>query len=218
MRAADAVVAEFRARRAVAIMRWPDRRVAADAMAAAVRAGFRLVEFTLGTDGALDLIAQFAENPDLTVGAGTVLTADEVRACVDAGAQFVVSPVVDVGVIEQAGRLGVAAVPGAHTPTEMWTAYRAGAPMQKLFPAAAGGPEAVRAILGPLPCLRIVPTNGVTAANVRDYLDAGAWACGFVRAVFDPGAMAARDFAAVERAAAAVIAQVAACRGGGAPG
>jgi Entner-Doudoroff aldolase len=172
--------------RASAIVRAGERDVAARAMDAAIRGGFRVVEFTLTTPGALDLIASFSRRPGIIVGAGTVLGVDEARAAVGAGARFLVSPVVDEAVIAEARALGVAAMPGAYSPTEMLRAHRAGAPLQKLFPAPAGGPAAVRQLLGPMPFLRIVPTAGVDADNAAAYLEAGAHAVGFVSSLFDP--------------------------------
>jgi Entner-Doudoroff aldolase len=135
------------------------------------------------------------------VGAGTVLTAQDAEDAVAHGARFLVSPVVDEEVIEAARRLGVAAIPGCATPTEMLRAWRAGAPLQKLFPAPGPGPAWVKATLAPLPFLRIVPTNGVTAENARAWLDAGAFALGFVAPLFDPADLAARRFDRIEERA-----------------
>jgi 2-dehydro-3-deoxyphosphogluconate aldolase / (4S)-4-hydroxy-2-oxoglutarate aldolase len=187
--------------RGTAIMRTGDQTVAAEAMEAAVRGGFRVCEFTMTTPGVLELIAQFAGKEGIVVGAGTVLTVADARAAAGAGARFLVSPVVDEEVIAAAAELGVAMMPGTHTPTEMLRAHRAGAQLQKLFPAAGGGPDYVRSILGPLPMLRIVPTNGVDESNAAAYLQAGAFATGFVRALFPPAAMATGDMDAVEERA-----------------
>ncbi len=174
----------------VAIIRASTEEQARSAADAAIRGGFRAVEFTMTTPGVLDLVAETADRPGIVVGAGTVLTPGDAREAVGAGARFLVSPVMDEQVITLADELGVAAVPGCHTPTEMWRAHRAGAPLVKLFPAAANGPDAVRSILGPMPFLRIVPTNGVGEHNVVNYLAAGAFAAGFVRALFDPSDLA----------------------------
>lgn len=171
--------------RASAILRTDVEEAAGPAMEAAVRGGFRIVEFTLTTPGAFDRIAEFSRRDDLVVGAGSVLTVEDARAAVANGARFLVSPVVDEAVIAEARRLGVAAMPGAHTPTEMWRAHQAGAQLQKLFPAPGLGPDYVHACLGPMPFLRIVPTNGVSEANAPDWLAAGAHALGFVAPLFD---------------------------------
>ena len=155
-------------------------------MEAAVRGGFRLIEFTLSIPGAFELIEDFATRDGLTVGAGTVLEpADAERAAV-AGASFVVSPVTDEAVIRRCVELGVAAIPGTYSATEMLRAHRAGAAAQKLFPAPADGPRYVRLMRGPLPFLRIVPTSGVTVDNARDWFAAGVFAVGFVVSLFEP--------------------------------
>ncbi len=192
--------------RASAILRCPSREAAASAMEAAVRGGFRIVEFTLTIPGALDLVEEFARRPDLIVGAGTVLTPDEARSAVERGARFLVSPVMDKEVIAAGLSLGVAFVPGCHTPTEMLAAHRAGAPLQKLFPAPGIGPAYVRACLGPLPFLKIVPTHGVDAANARAWLDAGAFAVGFTHALFDADDLKAGRFDRIEERARALLA------------
>ncbi len=174
-------------------------------MEAAVAGGFAIIEFTLTTPGALDLIESFSKRPGISVGAGTVLTVDEAKAAVDAGACYLVSPVVDEAVIETARSLGVAMMPGTHTPTEMLRAHRAGAPLQKLFPAPGIGPDYVRACLGPMPFLRIVPTSGVDASNAAAYLKAGAFAVGFVTSLFDPEVIAAGRFDEIEQRAARLL-------------
>ncbi len=201
-------LAELARQRATAILRTDDQAKAAAAMDAAVRGGFRHLEFTLTTPGALELIAEFARRPELVVGAGTVLTVDDARAAVRAGARFVVSPVIDEEVVRAAVDLGAVAVPGCHTPSEMLRAHRAGAALQKLFPAPAGGPEYVRAVLAPMPFLRILPTNGVTRDNAADYLAAGAVAVGFVTSLFPAEDLAAGRFERVEERARTFLAAV----------
>jgi 2-dehydro-3-deoxyphosphogluconate aldolase/(4S)-4-hydroxy-2-oxoglutarate aldolase len=171
--------------KASAIIRTNNQKIAASAMEAAVRGGFRIVEFTLTVPGALELIADFAKREGLVVGAGTVLTVEDARKSVAAGASFLVSPVCDEIVIKEAANLDVAAMPGTSTPTEMLLAHRAGAQLQKLFPAPAGGPAFVSSVLAPLPFLKIVPTNGIDENNAADYLKAGAFAVGFVKALFE---------------------------------
>lgn len=172
--------------KASAIIRTSNQKIAASAMEAAVRGGFRIIEFTLTVPGALELISDFSKREGLIVGAGTVLTVEDARRSVDAGASFLVSPVCDEIVIKEAANLNVAAMPGTSTPTEMLLAHRAGAQLQKLFPAPAGGPSFVSSVLAPLPFLKIVPTNGIDEHNAADYLKAGAFAVGFVKALFDP--------------------------------
>jgi 2-dehydro-3-deoxyphosphogluconate aldolase/(4S)-4-hydroxy-2-oxoglutarate aldolase len=187
--------------RCSAILRTQKQDAAARAMEAAVRGGFRVIEFTLTIPGALDLIRDFSRRGEVVVGAGTVLTVEEARRAVEHGASFLVSPVVDEAVVREALSLGVAVIPGTHTPTEMLQAYRLGAPFQKLFPAPAGGPAYVKACLAPMPFLRLFPTNGVDASNAAAYLGAGAFAVGFVNSLFEPGDVADGRFERIEERA-----------------
>jgi len=195
-------------RRVSAIVRTKDQRLAGDAMRAAVEGGFRLGEFALTTPGALELISDFAKKPDLLVGAGTVLTVDQARAAVKAGARFLVSPICDPEIISEAHKLGVPAIPGTFTATEMEIAHRAGADFVKLFPAPADLAGYIASILAALPHLRIYPTNGVTVDNVLDVLRAGAAGAGFAKALFEPAWLADRDFAAIRRRAAQITQRV----------
>ncbi len=204
----DAFVKLFGEVRASAILRTDVEGNAGPAMDAAVRGGFRICEFTMTTPGVLDRIAEFSRQDGLVVGAGTVLTVADARAAVEHGASFLVSPVVDEAVIEEAQRLGVAAMPGTHTPTEMMRAWQAGARLQKLFPAPGLGPAYVAACLGPMPFLNIVPTNGVTEQNARTWLDAGAHALGLVAPLFDRQEVAEGRFDLVEARARRLLAAI----------
>jgi Entner-Doudoroff aldolase len=201
----DDFVQMFGKMRASAILRTHDHGAARQAMQAAVAGGFRIIEFTLSIPDAFALIEEFANRSDLVVGAGTVLTADDAREAVNAGAQFLVSPVVDEAVIEQAARLGVAAMPGCATPTEMLRAHRAGAQLQKLFPVQGAGPHWVKQTLGPLPFLKIVPTAGVDLETAADYLRAGAFAVGFVNNLFDPKDISDENWSSIEKRAAQML-------------
>lgn len=201
----DDFVGFLKNHRASAILRTSCAEAARPAMEAAVHGGFRIVEFTLTTPGALELIEEFAGRDGLVVGAGTVLSVEQAKAAVDRGASFLVSPVVDEKVIETAGALGVAVMPGTHTPTEMLRAHRAGAPLQKLFPAPGIGAAYVKACLGPMPFLRIVPTAGVDQSNVAAYFAAGAFAVGFVAPLFDPQEIAAGRFVRIQERARSLL-------------
>lgn len=194
--------------KASAILRTDDQQKAARAMEAAVRGGFRIIEFTLTIPGVYELVQDFARRADLVVGTGTVMDADDVRRSVDAGARFVVAPVVDEVVIEAAADLGVASMPGTHTPTEMLRAHRAGASLCKLFPAPAGGPAWARSVLGPMPYLKIVPTNGVDEHNAADWMRAGCFATGFVAPLFVADDIAHNRWDEIEARAARCLAAV----------
>lgn len=201
----EQIVDEILRRQVSAIIRTPDRESAEAGMSAAVAGGFRMIEFTLTTPGALDLIAQFAANPDLLVGAGTVLSTQQARDAVQAGAKFLVSPICDPEVINQAGELGVPSIPGTATPTEMMLAHRMGADLVKLFPAPANVVRYITSVLGPLPHLRIFPTAGVDPDNFLDVLQAGAAGVGFVRTLFRPILMDERRFQDIEVRARDII-------------
>ena len=188
--------------RASAILRTPHGDLAAEAMRSAIRGGFRICEFTLTIPGALDHIRSISEEfADVVVGAGTVLTAEDAHAAVEAGANFLVSPVVDIDVIETATALGVASMPGCSSPTEMLAAHEAGAPLVKLFPAPAGGVAWLKAVLGPLPFLKIVPTSGVDLHNAAEFLAAGAYAIGFVAPLFAAEDVEAKRWDVIEERA-----------------
>lgn len=195
--------------RAVAVLRTRHAAAAAPALRAAIRGGFRVVEVTLNTPGALERVAECAAIPDLVVGAGTVLTRQDVDAAARAGARFLVSPVFDPEVLAAARERGVPLLPGIATPAEALAAHRAGAEVLKLFPPPAGGPDWVRACLGPLPFLRFVPTSGVEAGNARAWLQAGCVAVGFVSALFDAGDLEGGRFDRVEERARALLAALA---------
>jgi Entner-Doudoroff aldolase len=194
----DAFLERFGREKASAILRTDDEDKAARAMEAAVRGGFTIIEFTLTTPGVYDLVREFSQREGLVVGTGTVMDEHQARQSVTAGARFLVSPVVDETVIAVAAELGVACMPGCNTPTEMLRAYRAGAPLCKLFPAPAGGPDWVRSVLGPMPYLKIVPTNGVDLHNAGEWIEAGAFAVGFVATLFEPADIAAGRWDAIE--------------------
>ena len=192
-----------------AIIRTDDHKVAEQAMQAAVDGGFRVVEFTLTTPGSLNLITQFRENDDLIVGAGTVMSPIIAQEAVEAGAQFLVSPVCNVDVIQEAEKLDVVSIPGTFTATEMETAHRAGADFVKLFPAPENVAEYIRFILAPLPYLKIFPTSGVNLDNMLDVLQAGAAGIGFVRPLFDPEMIRNKNYGGIRQRAEAIVGRLA---------
>jgi 2-dehydro-3-deoxyphosphogluconate aldolase/(4S)-4-hydroxy-2-oxoglutarate aldolase len=196
----------------VAIVRVPSPSGVMDACRALCRGGVRAVEITLTVPRALDLIGELvgAFGDDLLVGAGTVLDIGACRRSVDAGAQFIVSPAFDAGVVDHCQRHGVLAVPGALTPTEVVRAWQHGADLVKLFPARVATPDYVRDLLGPLPAARLLPTGGIDEAGASAYLAAGAAAVGIGSGLMAPAAIAAGDVDAIAAAAdrfARVVAQ-----------
>ena len=203
------IKSELLERKISAIIRTDNQKVAEHAMQAAVDGGFRVVEFTLTTPGSLNLITQFRENDDLIVGAGTVMSPIIVQEAVEAGAQFLVSPVCNVDVIKEAEKLDVVSIPGTFTATEMETAHRAGADFVKLFPAPANVAEYIRFILAPLPYLKIFPTSGVNLDNMLDVLQAGAAGTGFVRPLFDPEMIRNKNYDGIRQRAEAIVERLA---------
>ena len=198
------------ARKISAIVRTDDQSVAEQAMAAAVEGGFKVIEFTLNTPGALELITQFRSmDESLLVGAGTVMTPQAAKEAVNAGAQFIVSPVCDPAVIREAGEMGVVSIPGTQTPTEMQHAHETGADFVKLFPAPPNVAEYIRYVLGPQPHLKIFPTSGVNLDNMLEVLEAGAAGVGFVGPLFDPQSMRNRNFDDIRERAEKIVALLA---------
>ena len=195
--------------RATAIIRSDRAEVVAPALEAAAEGGFTILEVTLTTPGALERIREFSDRPELVIGAGTVLTPDDARQAVEAGASFLVSPVMDEEVIAVAHELNVAVMPGCATPTEMHRAHRLGAQLLKLFPGPGTGPKWVKSTLAPLPMLRIVPTNGVHENNALSYLKAGAFAVGFTTALFDPNDLASGSFESIRAKAERLLGAIA---------
>lgn len=155
------------------IVRFQDGGDVSGAVDALVRGGIELVEVTIDTPGALAAVER-AAGEGRTVGVGTVVSAEQVRACSAAGARFVVSPGLITEVIHGAHELGLEPVPGVFTATEILAAAAAGARVMKLFPASCGGPPYLRALRGPFPTTALVPTGGVRLDEIGAYFDAGA--------------------------------------------
>ena len=174
---------------------------------ALLEAGLPVVEVTMTVPNAIDAITQVAKrfSGKLLVGAGTVTDADLCRRAVDAGAEFIVTPCLVPEVIEAARRMNVAVLPGALTPTEVFEAFRAGGDMVKVFPVqSVGGAAYLRALRGPFPDIPLVPTGGVSLANIGEMFAAGAAAVGVgTELVSKDVATAAKQFVAAVRQARA---------------
>jgi len=162
----------------------------ADAIAAG---GVTTLEVTMTVPGAIRVMRTLAEQrPDILVGAGTVLDPETARMCILEGAQYVVSPALNLRTIELCHRYGVPILPGALTPTEIVTAWEAGADVIKIFPASAlGGAKYLKSVKAPLPQVEMIPTGGVSLASAREFLEAGAFALGVGADLVDPRAIAA---------------------------
>lgn len=169
--------------------------------------GIDVIEFTVSTPGALEMIREAASRfgDQLLMGAGTVLDPETARAAILAGADFIVTPTLKPATIEMCKRYGKPIVPGALTPTEILAAWEAGADMVKLFPASIVGPEYVKAVLAPLPQLRLVPTGGISLENAAQYMEAGATALGVGGRLVDRKTVARGDWAALTAEAKALV-------------
>jgi len=151
------------------------------ALAEAIAAGgVTVLEITMTVPGAMQVMRKLAETrPDILIGAGTVLDPETARMCILEGAQFVVSPALNLATIDMCHRYSIAALPGALTPTEIVTAWQAGADVVKVFPAnSMGGASYLKSIKAPLPQVELIPTGGVSLATAEDFLKSGAFALG----------------------------------------
>ncbi|MFH5822923.1 bifunctional 4-hydroxy-2-oxoglutarate aldolase/2-dehydro-3-deoxy-phosphogluconate aldolase [Georgenia sp. AZ-5] len=198
--------------RVIAILRAVDAARAGDVVGVLVENGIRCLELTLTTRGALDVVQTLARNlPNgIDLGVGTVLTVEDVQRCADAGARFVVSPTVVPEVVAAASARGLAAYPGALSPTEIQLAWEAGASAVKLFPGGALGPGYLKAIRAPLPDIPIIPTGGIDIASVRAWLDAGAYAVGLGSPLIGRALDGDGDLSALAERARAVLTEAAA--------
>jgi 2-dehydro-3-deoxyphosphogluconate aldolase/(4S)-4-hydroxy-2-oxoglutarate aldolase len=185
---------------------------AADAIQAG---GVRVIEVTMTTPGALDVIAEATQRYGDAVlfGAGSVLDAETARAALLAGAGFIVAPTLNLDVIALCNRYSIPVMPGCFTPTEMLAAWEAGADMVKLFPAEIGGPALVKAIRAPLPQLEIVPVGGVDLNTAADFIRNGAAALGVGSSLVNQKLLDTGDMDELTRRAAAFIEEVKKGRG-----
>jgi 2-dehydro-3-deoxyphosphogluconate aldolase/(4S)-4-hydroxy-2-oxoglutarate aldolase len=197
--------------RLFAVIRTDTAEQAVGAGLAAHEGGVRILEVTWTVTGAAQALAALRERlPGALVGAGTILTVEQAEQAAAAGAQFIVGPSTQEDVIVFCKQRGLLVAPGALTPTEVVRAHNLGAEIVKIFPAAqVGGPAYVKALRGPLPHLRLMPTGGVNPENIPAYLEAGAFALGSGANLVDPKAAAEGRFGAITENARAFVAAVA---------
>ena len=175
----------------VPVIRAANSAEAARAAEAVCAGGISIVEITMTVPDAPRVLREVAcANEDLLVGAGTVLNAEQAQICIDAGAQFLVSPGLSPSVIETAAKNGVLAIPGALTPTEVMAALELGIEVIKIFPCgSAGGPGHIKSLRAPFPGCRFIPTGGVSVKNAEEYFAAGAFALGIGAELADLAAL-----------------------------
>ncbi len=184
----------------VAVIRAPRSELLAEVAEALLAGGVDVMEITFTVPRALHVLEQVADRlgDKILLGAGTVLDAETARAALLAGAEFLVSPTVNLDVIRLCRRYDKAVFPGAFTPTEVLTAWEAGADIVKIFPSEVSGPAYIKALRGPLPHVRMMPTGGVNLETAADFLRAGACALGIGGSLVEPKAVAAGDFQRIE--------------------
>jgi 2-dehydro-3-deoxyphosphogluconate aldolase/(4S)-4-hydroxy-2-oxoglutarate aldolase len=200
----------------VAVVRAPDNRNLIEVVGALADGGVTVVEITLSVPNALEVVRDVrrALGDRVLLGAGTILDAETGRAALLAGAEYLVSPSLNLDVIRLCNRYDKLVMPGAFTPTEILTAWEAGADIVKVFPAEVVGPAFFKALRGPLPHVRLMPTGGVDLNTAGAFLKAGACCLGVGGQLVEPRAVAARDFARLTDLARQYIAAVRAARQG----
>ena len=200
----------------VAVVRLDDLSKAAALTEALVAGGVRAVEFTFTNPAAGRAIEAAAEalGERALIGAGSVLDAETARVAILAGATFVVTPTLSLPVIEMCHRYGVATMIGALTPTEILTAWEAGATYVKVFPASLGGPRYLRDVLAPLPQLKLIPTGGVSPENAAEFIRAGAAAVALGSNLVDARSVSAEGWETITARARAAVDEVARARRG----
>jgi 2-dehydro-3-deoxyphosphogluconate aldolase/(4S)-4-hydroxy-2-oxoglutarate aldolase len=183
---------------AIAVIRMADAEQLLRVVEAVHAGGVSAIEITMTTPDALSVIRDvsraFTEHPDVLVGVGSVLDSVTARLAIEAGARFVVSPILDEATIRMSHRYDVPMMPGCYTPTEIYRAHTLGADIVKIFPAQNVGMDYFRAVTAPMPHLKLMPTGGVTLKNAGDWLAAGACAVGVGSALLDKDAIAQGDY------------------------
>src|SRR5262249_34129308 len=180
----------------IPVVRAESSDIAMRAVDAIKQGGVSVLEITMTVPGAVHVIEEVVKRfgDEAVVGAGTVLDAETARACMLAGAQFIVSPALDLDTIACCRRYSIPVIPGALTPSEVATAWKAGADFVKVFPAnAVGGASYIKALKAPLPQIELVPTGGVSLATAADFIKAGAAALGVGSDLVDTKALRAGD-------------------------
>lgn len=191
----EEIVEKLREIGLVPVLRAESEEQALGIASAIADGGVTVLEITMTVPGAIRVMSRLTkERPDILIGAGTVLDAETARMCMLEGAQFVVSPALNLKTIEMCHRYSIPVLPGALTPTEVVTAWQAGADVIKVFPASAlGGAKYLKSLKAPLPQVEMIPTGGVSLATAREFLEAGSFALGVGADLVDTKAMAAGE-------------------------
>ncbi len=200
----------------VAVVRSPHAEQLVNVARALAQGGVRSIEITMTVPDAIEVIRTVARElaGDILLGAGTVLDAETARAVMLAGAEYVVAPTLNLDVIRMCLRYDKVVMPGAFTPTEILTAWEAGADVVKVFPADVGGPNYLKAISAPLPQIRLMPTGGVDLNTAGDFIKAGACCLGAGSSLVEKDAVRTGDFDRIRNLAAQFVSAVRKARGG----
>ena len=187
----------------VAVVRSRDSRQLVEVVRALADGGVTVVEITMSVPNALDVLKEVRQalGDRVLLGAGTVLDPETARAVLLAGAEYIVSPTLNLDVIRLCRRYDKLVMPGAFTPTEILTAWEAGADIVKVFPADVVGPAFFKALRGPLPQIRVMPTGGVDLTTAAAFLQAGACCLGVGSQLVEPDAVARGDFVRIRELA-----------------
>ncbi len=187
----EQIVEKLREIGLVPVLRAESEEQALGIASAIAAGGVTVLEITMTVPGAIRVMSRLTkERPDILIGAGTVLDAETARMCMLEGAQFVVSPALNLKTIEMCHRYSIPVLPGALTPTEVVTAWQAGADVIKVFPASAlGGAKYLKSLKAPLPQVEMIPTGGVSLATAKEFLEAGSFALGVGADLVDTKAM-----------------------------
>jgi 2-dehydro-3-deoxyphosphogluconate aldolase/(4S)-4-hydroxy-2-oxoglutarate aldolase len=198
----------------VAIIRADSGEQLVQVARALYEGGINVIEVTFTVPDAVEVLSAVKKylGQQILLGAGTVLDAETARAAFLAGAQFLVSPTVNLEVIKLALRYDKLVMPGAYTPTEILTAWEAGADVIKVFPAEIGGPPYLKALKGPLPQVRLMPTGGVNLQTLPDFIKAGACAVGLGSSLVEKSAIERGDMARIRDLARQYVDLLAQCR------
>ncbi|PSP29502.1 MAG: ketohydroxyglutarate aldolase [Cyanobacteria bacterium SW_4_48_29] len=200
---ADSWLTQLQKHRAIAVIRYPQLELGSQMAKAVSSGGMQLIEITWNSDQPAELVRQLrSELPSATIGAGTILDLNQLREAIASGAQFLFCPHVDSALIQAAVEAGVPIIPGALSPTEIVTAWQAGASCIKVFPVqSVGGVNYIKNLQDPLGQIPLIPTSGVTKENAGGFLEAGAIAVGLSSQLFPQQLVAARDWEGIaERA------------------
>jgi len=193
--------------KAVAVVRIADSSKMIKVAEAIYKGGVSAIEITTTVPNAIEVIKNACKEAGsyMNIGVGTVLNAETAQKAIDAGAKYVVSPFFKREIVETAHKNDIPAMPGAFTPTEIQTAYEAGADIIKVFPADVVGMAFFKGILAPMPYLKLMPTGGVTLTNAGEWIKAGACAVGVGTALLDKKAIASENYGVLTENAKALM-------------